>query len=174
VFWTIQQHGVRAWHEIEARYDLAIDQGHEGLIVRSSEGGYKHGRATINQAIIFKMKPEETVDAQIIEVVPRKERIDTAHGADNSRFSLFHAERRTHRASAFKAVEAAGSFKVRTADGLEFFTSLGKIDKTERARLWEDRDNLLGRWVEIECMGYGAVTAPRHPRVKRFRPDKDK
>jgi ATP-dependent DNA ligase len=171
-FFLIEQKLLSYPSHVADAFDVALEFGFEGLILRSENGLYKNGRATHNEGIIFKMKPSATIDCKIVEVVPRTER--APQGTDKDRFTLFHRKKRSYASSNYEAVNAVGSFKV-THEGKTFHASPGKgMTMRDRARMWDEKESLIGKIVEIEYMDYGGGDAPRHPRVVRFRPDKDR
>ena len=61
-----------------------------------------------------------------------------------------------------------GAISVQLADGRRCSIG-GGFDDAERKRVWADRDNLVGRWVEFRAMAVGAVRSPRQPRFCRWR-----
>lgn len=69
--WVIiaEQRVLNTLEEVQAMYAEALALKHEGLILRTAEGEYKMGRATVGEAVIFKVKPKRTAEAEIVGTV---------------------------------------------------------------------------------------------------------
>jgi len=61
----VEQKRCHSASEVQAYYDLAIEQGYEGLILRSPQGLYKEGRSTLKQQWMLKLKPVEDTEATV-------------------------------------------------------------------------------------------------------------
>lgn len=169
-------------------YEKALACGYEGAILRSllvehgdgrPRGGfYKCGRATVKQQIGFKMKPFETVDGRIIEVIQGTELDPNAMiGVDRSRSPDGSLSRNGLQGNR-RTVERVGALQVEWMENGEKRTSKVGFARgfthADRARMWLDREQLLGQWCEFELMSYGekAGAGARHGRFKRLRHDK--
>lgn len=153
--------------EVRAIYEMFLKEGDEGAIIRATEiqdgprgligGYYKHGRATFGQSIIFKMKPFETADGIITDVIERMTQ-DTPR-------------RPTGMVGAF---EVTYSYK----GSIPYTCHIGfakGFDHAARMAIWKTRHELLGKWCEFTHMAYGAKLdgGLRHGRFVRLRPDKE-
>lgn len=53
-------------HEVLVRHDMNLRAGFEGSILRTDKGAYKHGRVTLKQSFLMKLKPRERGEAIIV------------------------------------------------------------------------------------------------------------
>jgi DNA ligase-1 len=121
----------------------AIEQGFEGLILRKPDSVYKHGRATMKQGIIFKLKQWVTVDSKIIGF---KQRLKGG-----------------------KRTGKIGSYLLKSSDGIEFAAKPGAGVVVPES--WRFRNDLLGKFVECRFMKHGVKLKPRFAHITRLRPD---
>lgn len=66
-----------------------------------------------------------------------------------------------------------GGFFVRLPSGVEQKVGGGNITDVERGTLWEDREGIVGKTIEVEYKMLTPDGLLREPIFKRFRPDKD-
>lgn len=156
--------------EVRAKYEEALEAGFEGLILRSLEGKYKHGRATLREGTIFKQKPFDLLDAKVIGYEQQQ-----GLKADIKRTkNELGRTARTFKQADYELVENMGALKVRDEKGREFSIGWGKgWTQAKRLDLWVRRDSLVGEWVEVRCMGVGEKDLPRMPQLIRFRESKE-
>lgn len=174
--------------EVKTLYTHALADGYEGLILRSMRiqfhgtaligGWYKHGRATVNQQIGFKMKRFETFDGRIIEVL---------QGQCLNQAAISQVERETNPDGTVSRRglqqymildQTVGAFKVEWISpytGERSVTEIGfgrGFNHATRRLMWTARDTLIGTWVEFDAMTHGAQEGARHGRLIRLRADK--
>jgi len=150
----------------EARY---LEQGYEGLMIRSIDGLYKQGRSTVNQGWLLKLKRFTDAEAVIIGVEEAQHNgnilIANAQG---------HLERSSKKAG-LKPMGTLGAIKVRGINGdfkgVEFHIGTGFNDE-QRTQLWSDKD-LIGKIVTFKYFPIGCVEAPRFPVFKGLRSKED-
>jgi len=136
---------------VEDYFKKAIELGYEGLILRSYDGGYKCGRATIKEGTIYKVKPFITFDAVIAGVVQ-----GTADDKNGGR----------------TLVKMVGGFNV-MYNGKELTVSVSSLEHSDRRKCWEERNDLIGKTIEYKGMLVGSKNVPRHPVFVRFREGKE-
>jgi DNA ligase 1 len=159
--------------ELQMFFDRAIGEGHEGLIVRSMDARYKHGRATAREASMFKFKKWVTVDAQIIDFDQGTRMKESVRTGDRERDALGH-RKISHRKDTRELVDSIGSIRVRTQDGVICNVGISKQASYLRDTMkWDDRHTWVGTWVEIHFQEHGTHDKPRFGAITRLRPDKD-
>lgn len=137
------------WPDIQSRFDKELAAGGEGLILRDPQGRYKHGRCTVREGNIFKLKRFLTIDGQIV---------------DYSRLVIDGSE-----------TDAIGSLNVISTlhNGSIVRVSVGSgFDEQTRYKLWKERIKLVGRWIEFKYSTTGTYDKPRFPVFLRFRESK--
>lgn len=166
----VKQVEVQQVHHIEERYESALRAGYEGLILRDPMGRYRHGRATVRQGIIFKLKPFDTLDAKVIGYEQQQKVKDGIERKTNE----MGRTARTHKAEDHELVECLGALRVRDERGREFSVGWGRgWDYAKRTDLWARRATLVGQWVEVRFMAVGEKDLPRMPQLVRFRDQKE-
>jgi len=162
----LQQISVNSSGEIDAIYEKALNWGCDGLILRDPNGRYKFGRGTIKEGLIYKMKPFQTFDSKIIDVLqgtivnPKAEK--TINELGYSRTSKLKEDRLpSGRASDF----------VVKYDGKELKISIA-MTQDEKEEVWRNKEKYMGKMIEYKGMLVGSKDLPRHPIFLRFREDK--
>ena len=142
-----------------------LDDGYEGLMVRSLGGLYKQGRSTINQGWLLKLKRFEDAEAVVIGI---EEQLHNGNTAIKN--ALGQLERSSHKAG-MVGKNSMGALKVRgingTFKGVEFSIGTG-FTAAVRDSIWADKD-LIGKIVKYKYFPLGCVDAPRFPVFLYFR-----
>lgn len=169
---SVTQYVIENARSAEGMYEKFLQDGYEGMMLRSLNGRYKKGRATLSEGIMFKVKPKATIDAVLIDVFCRRamlEEIRTGPRPVDERGLL----RRSHKQGDFEDTDIAGAFLVRDEQGREFKVGFARGFGLEmRKQLWDQRNMLIGRWVEVVYLPIGEKDVPRSGRFVRFRDDK--
>ena len=165
---------VEQWHiidagEAETFFNEQIELGQEGMILRSPNAKYKHGRTTIRQDGMWKFKEFLTHDAIIVGIEQgermREGIVRTLDGQGKLE--------RTYRQDDYELVDMVGAFWVEQ-DGLRFKVKPGKgHDNSWKRDVWNNRESLLGKHLEYKFMPHGTMDKPRIGNLVRLRPDLD-
>ena len=171
--------------DITEHYSQALEQGDEGLMIRHLDiwkegsrwrgGWWKHGRATMKEGIMFKMKNYQSVDGVITDVIQRRIlRSDWPRKYDTHGHLVRPLEQ-----DAYEVTDMVGAFVVETGG---FITEVGfgrGFDLDWRRKAWadycQDPSQFVGRHIEIEHHPHGAMKDGRlrGGRLIRFREDLD-
>ena len=146
--------------------EQALAAGYEGVMLRSGDGPYKHGRSTVREGYLLKLKRFEDAEAAVVGF-EEKLRNDN----EQERDALGHAKR-SHAKAGKVPVGTLGALHVRRPDGVEFSIGSGFTDEF-RARCWAERDSLIGRLAKYRHQPHGALDAPRFPVFLGFRSPED-
>lgn len=143
--------------------------GYEGVMIRDPQGRYKYGRSTVNEGILLKVKRFEDDEAVIVGTV---ERMHNGNEAETD--ALGYTKRSTAKAGltpmgTLGAIQC--EWRGKDGKGVRFEIGTGFDDAT-RARLWSQRDSLIGREVNFKYQGVGSQGAPRFPVYRGLRGDK--
>jgi len=148
-------------------YEMALNDGKEGLILRDPHAKYKFGRGTLNEGIIYKLKPYETFDAKILEVIQATRVDPNAEKKINELGNSVTSKKKGDRIP----IEMASAFKV--AYGDTFVHPVIALTEDKKKEIWKNREQYIGKTIEYKGLLVGAKEVPRHPVVVRFREDKD-
>jgi len=160
-----------------------LEEGYEGTMLRSPNGLYKHGRSTAKEKDLRKFKPFDTLDAIIIGYQQKRRLTDEAKETITDK-DAFGRSKRGHRIGDREDVEEIGAVicqipgRTYTDDkGKErdyiFDATWTKGSSVRTDMTWDNKDQFIGRWVEIEYQAAGVKHLPRLPRISRWRPDLD-
>lgn len=143
--------------ELERR---ALEQGHEGLILRRPTAYYKYGRGSPTKGELLKVKQFLDTEAMITGF---KEEMENTNEATIN--ELGHTERSGHQENligkgVLGAVIAEGVYE----NGTPYEVSIGSgFSHALRQELWESRQSLIGKWVKFKYFPTGSKEAPRFP-----------
>lgn len=150
----------------------ALELGYEGLCMRAPYGMYKHGRGTIKEQVLLKLKRWGQNEARVMEVISRKMNMNPA---EEGAWGLVERSSKqdglvdTDCLGAFSVVGINGPWK-----GVEFSigTFLG-LDEEEKREIWKNQGDYLGRVLTFKYLPIGSEDKPRHPVFLGWRPDWD-
>lgn len=154
-----------SWEEVEPAFNAIVESGGEGMILRSPKGVYKHGRCTIRENNMFKMKLFDEQDAKIVGVEQGTENIGERV------LNAFGRHETTAKKDDRKLIEALGAFVVVNEAGVEFSIGSG-YTALQRAEYWKNRKKLIGTWLKYKSVTVGVKDKPRFPVFLGFRDDK--
>ncbi len=134
--------------------------GWEGLIFRSPNWAYKHGRSTFKQQGMIKLKRFEDAEARIIGFVEL-----TRNTNDSVTDALGYSKRSSHKSGKIPA-GILGCFVVVGINGrfldVEFEVGSG-LDADERALVWANKESYLGKIIKYKFQSVGSKDKPRTP-----------
>ena len=145
---------------------VSLSQGFEGVMIRSMGGEYKHGRSTLKEGLLLKLKRFSDDEAMIIgvECLMRNKNI--------AGVNELGCIERSNDMRGLVPVDALGALIVRRADGVEFKIGSG-FTESQRCALWQNQDEIIGKMVTYRHFEVGAKDKPRFPIFKGFRDEKD-
>jgi len=166
------------WKLIETQEELAeyyakvLSEDAEGLMLRSLDGPYKCGKATLKEGFLLKRKPFKDSEAVIVGFV---EQLHNTNAKEKNELG------RSKRSSAKAGKVPAGTLgKFLTEDihglfpGVELKIGSGKgLSKELRQKIWDNRDDYLGKIIKYKYQAKGTVDAPRLPIYLGFRDERD-
>ena len=164
----VEQEEINSKEEIKVLFEVALNDGYEGLILRNPIGKYKFGRCTIREGNLYKVKPFRTFDAQIIEVSQGTKVNPDVPTTTNELGRTVTSKKKADRI----LVDMTRDFVVKY-EGKILNVSTSSLTHDKRKELWKKKDELIGKWIEYKGMLVGAKDVPRHPVFIRFREPKE-
>jgi len=151
-------------------YNYVLTNNQEGIILRSPTGYYKHGRCTLAEDDLIKMKEMVTSDGRILEVLPARKMV---RELDRVRSGTGKLER-SHKCGDYEQDDKLGAFVVSLDDGRACKVGPGKgqTDAVKRD-IWRNREGYKGKTVEFKHLKIGEKDVPRMGKFIRFREDLD-
>lgn len=152
--------------EMEAFESQCLREGFEGIMLRSIEGMYKHGRATEKSQDLLKVKRFVDYEAKVIGF---EELLTNNNPAMTN--ELGYQERSSCKENLVGA-NTLGALKCITQEGVEFNVGTG-FDAATRKHIWGNRDKYVGKLAKIKSFPIGVKNAPRLPVFLGFRDEDD-
>lgn len=149
--------------ELLAYEESLVADGWEGMIGRKPEGFYKYGRATANEGLLLKFKQFEDDEAIIIGY----------EELDHNENEAFLDERGQTKRSSHKENKVAGGVLgalLLDWNGVQFKVGTG-FDADQRAQIWNNSEEFMGRSVTFKYKGTGPNGKPLIASFKAFRDD---
>jgi DNA ligase 1 len=153
--------------ELEAFEAQALAAGYEGVMLRSLDGPYKQGRATLNQGWLMKLKRYVDAEAKILSCYEEMENQNeefTNELGRTARSSAKDGKVGKNQLGGFNVVGVNGQYK-----GVEFRVSSSSIPHDERKELWEGRALLEAKLLTYKYFPIGSDEKPRAPVFKGLR-----
>jgi DNA ligase-1 len=143
--------------ELSEYESQSVTEGYEGIMLRDPAGIYKHGRSSVNEGILLKVKRFADSEATIIGF---EERLHNANEATTN--ALGRTERSSHQENMIGRGDL-GAIIVRCADYANEFRIGTGFDDATRKLIWDDRDEWLGKLIKFKHQKSGEKDAPRFP-----------
>lgn len=170
---TIQwlpQARIDTYEQLRQFEEYNLELGFEGVILRAPMAPYKHGRSTVKQAYMIKVKRFEDGEAEIVDTVEQR-----TNNNEATTDALGYTKRSSH---------AGGKADAGVLGALQVIGRGGRWDRVsfeigtgftaeQRANLWAGRQYIVGKLVKYKHFPIGAVDRPRHPVFLGFRDQRD-
>ena len=142
-----------------------LQQGYEGLMIRSRTGRYKFGRSTAKEGILLKLKRFVDNDAVIIGF---EELLSNQNEAGTD--ALGRTERSSHK-DGMVQMDTLGALQVKdTETGILFNIGTG-FTAEMRKDIWMNRDKYMGQMLKYKSFQIGVKDKPRFPVFLGWRSD---
>jgi DNA ligase-1 len=152
---TLPHVKISSIEELDSFEARCLDLGYEGVMLRSPDGQYKHGRATAREGTLLKVKRFSDGEAEVLEVIE-----EMHNGNEATTSELGRTKRSSHQANK-TGKGRMGALRVRDlSSGVEFNIGTG-FDDADKEWFWlKDRAGLL---VKYKSLLIGVKDKPRHP-----------
>ena len=148
------------------RYELqCLKQGYEGIMLRGLDSRYKYGLSTQREGSLIKIKRFLDAEAQIIGFEEQRGNTNEAQ-ID----ALGHTKRSSAKGGKIPK-GTLGAFIVRDLLTQVVFSVGNGVGLTDalRKEFWDQRHELIGRYITYQYQAIGSDTAPRLPQFIAFR-----
>ena len=153
--------------EVEVYEQSCLDQGFEGVILRSGTSPYKSGRSTLREQYLTKVKRFE--DSEAI-VVGYEELMNNNNVATKDNFG--RSERSSHKDN-LSGAGVLGALKVKDIKSGETFSVGSGFNAAQRKQYWDSKEMLEGQIIKYKFFSVGVKDKPRHPIWLGFRSKDD-
>ena len=153
--------------ELKALETKFVDEGYEGIMLRSMNGPYKCGRSTVREGYLLKWKRFADSEAEILGFEERMHNNNVA-----KKDELGRTKRSSHKAN-MVGTNTLGKLVVRDIKtGVEFGIGTGYDDAT-RLKIWNHQGTHIGQIVKYKYQPCGTKDLPRFPVFLGFRHKND-
>lgn len=150
---------------VQLYHDFCVDQGYEGICIRTRHSPYKFGRSTMREGWLIKMKTFVDAEAVILDMTEKIHNTNP-HMANHTTHKRRHSWK-----EGMVGVGMMGSLMVRDCESnVEFEVGSGFDDAT-RDEMWANKDQYVGRKIKYKHQPYGAKEKPRAPIFLGMRDD---
>lgn len=165
--YLVPQYEVASEDDVIKYEKVMLDLGYEGVMLRNPDAVYKHGRSTIKEEGLLKVKRFIDSEATVLDVHPLFRNNNEAKTD-----ALGYTERSTCKDN-LVATNLLGSIIVKDLyTGIEFSIGSG-FDEQTRIGLWQQKDALIGKIVKYKHFPVGEKDKPRFPVFIGFRAKED-
>ena len=169
----VEQRLLNNAHESFNYFEECINNNQEGIMLRSPNGYYKYGRCSVRECNLLKFKKFVTIDGTILDVFVRNKMKDEVKNGER-KLNPFGNKEVIHTKDSFEESDIAGGFLVKFDNGIECKVNYGRgYDLESRRQHLLNKDNLIGKRIEVSYMSHGMKDKLRLPTFIRFRPDQD-
>lgn len=151
--------------EVEHFEDMQLAAGFEGVMLRMPYAPYKHGRATLREGYLMKLKRFTDAEFKVIGFIERQ------HNGNAKTKDAFGNSKRSSAKANKSGRGDLGAIVLEGPCG-PFQCGSGWSD-AERAEIWSNQDSYMGRLAKIKFFAKGMKDAPRHPTFLAWRDPSD-
>lgn len=164
----LQQRVMRNQEELDAFEAICIEQGYEGIMVRSFDGLYKMGRSTTNEGGLLKVKRFSHGEARIVGFE------ELMHNENETYVNELGRDVRSSHAENLVASGRLGAYICYHPDYEGTFgVSCGSMTHTQAKWAWENREQTRGDITRFKHFAHGVKVKPRHGIWAGFRHNED-
>ncbi len=140
-----------------------LEDGFEGIMIRTENSPYKCGRSTEREGYLLKLKRFEDSEAEITGVEEKQ------HNGNVAEKDAFGRSKHSSHKAGMVPMGVLGAFLVKDIKtGIDFKIGSGYNDE-QRKDYWDNQKKLIGKVVTYKFQPYGVKEAPRFPVFKGFR-----
>lgn len=165
--WIIPHVMVQSVEELRKFEQAQIAAGAEGIVIRSIDGFYKHGRSTVKGEELLRLVTWERCEGKITGFNPLFHNDNPA-----TKDELGHTKRSSAKGGKQQR-EVLGSFIVECDKFRETFEVGTGLTGAQRQIYWQDRKRLMGKLITFKYKPAGTLVRPRHPVFIAFRDKRD-
>jgi DNA ligase-1 len=166
---AIPQVHVGARSLVEEMYETALEDGYEGLVFKSPKGVYKFGRCSHREHKFLRIKPDNTYDGVVTEIVERMENlVESKRNHLGYMSKTQNKDMKGHTGMAAVAIVECPDF----ADDVRVVLSKNLTDD-DRAEIWSNRESYIGKHLRFFGIPVPGMNQPRCPRFDCWRTDLD-
>lgn len=146
-----------------------LSSGAEGVCFRSPDANYKHGRGTLTDKTLLKLKPMQTSEARLIRF---EEKLLNTNEPILS--PLGYTKRSSHVAGKLPQGTLGRALVQDLASGKHFYIGTFRLTEEEKQHLWNTRTQHVGKVLTYQHLPHGELDLPRNASFLGFRDELDR
>lgn len=131
-----------------------LSSGFEGIMLRLPGSPYKHGRSTIKEGYLMKLKRFTDSEAVIVDTE------ELMHNMNDDNIDDLGYTKRSGARNGLVGGNMLGSIVALTPQGVKFKIGSGYTQE-QRQEMWHSRHSLVGQVVKYKHIEYGKKDSPR-------------
>lgn len=143
-----------------------LQDGYEGVMIRTPDGPYKFGRSTEKEGYLLKLKQFTDAEAKVVDYE------ELMHNNNPLTYDKRGYAKRSQCQENLTPAGTLGCFIVEDVDGRQFKVATG-MTAEERQTYWDNIDDYIGKLVKYKFQEHGAKDLPRFPVFLGFRDESD-
>ncbi len=147
--------------ELAELWQLYIDQGYEGGMVRKIAGPYKRGRSTLREGYLIKLKKWMDTEGEVIGYEEQQTNNNEAYEGELGQ------TKRSHHQDGKVGADTLGALIVKW-QGKEVRLGTG-FTAEQRKEIWDNKDKYFGQQATFKYQELTKYSMPRFPVFKGFR-----
>jgi DNA ligase-1 len=153
---------VETYEELIAYEEEMLEKGFEGIMLRDPEGVYKHGRSTMLQGHLIKLKRFQDDEAEVIGFIEQQ---------TNNNPIFVNEVGGSSRSTKKDGLTPAGTLGklIVSYNDMDLEVSCGTLSHADRKVIWKNQDAFLGQHITFRHFLHGAKDKPRFPRFVGWR-----
>ena len=154
---------IKSAEELAAYEVDCLNRGYEGVMIRDPHGFYKHGRSTLREGILLKLKVFEDMEAEIVGFE------ELMHNDNEAEINALGHTERSSKQENLTPGNTLGALVLKAAGYTMTFKVGTGFSAAQRKEIWDNKANLIGQLVKIKHQPHGAKDRPRCPVFLGFR-----
>jgi DNA ligase 1 len=141
-----------------------VDEGYEGVMIRSLDGPYKFGRSTLKEGTLLKLKRWQDAEYEVYDFV------EQMHNANEQEADERGYAKRSKSKEGLVGAGKVGAVLVRSVKDHGHVAEVGSgFTDAERIDMWNNRDAYRGRVMTVKYQGFTPDMKLRFPIFKGWR-----
>lgn len=164
---VVEQHLIHSVDDLLSFEEKVLSAGHEGVMLRSPSSPYKHGRSTLREGYLLKVKRFEHGEAKVIDV---EEMMNNNNAPE---VDLLGNTKRSHSKLGLTPAGTMGALVVIDLKTGSTFRIGSGFDMAMRDKIWTNKSEYIDKIVRYKYQAVGTKDSPRIPVFDGFRDESD-
>ncbi len=158
---------INSYYELCKYEEQVLEDGYEGVMLRTGTSPYKCGRSTLNEQYLVAIKRFVDAEAKIVGFIEKQ------HNENEKTVSETGLSTRSKHNENMVLAGTLGAFIVQDPyTKIEFNIGTGLTDDL-RQEIWDNKEKYIGKFISYKYQPHGVKEKPRAPVFRGFRSQLD-